>query len=126
LPLGNSGKLAAGAPPSALFTWAYKSSERLLTLACSLASRLLFDPAIRLRSVPIAVVEPNTVLLLPSSEIGPLVLTEYWIAVLPVRNTALPLALTQVSVAVPLPLWNRSPMRPPQPELAPSGLDACQ
>ena len=32
----------------------------------------------------------------------------------------------QVSVEEPLPLWNRSPIRPPQPEVAPSGLLACQ
>ena len=40
--------------------------------------------------------------------------------------TALALALMQVSVAVPLPDCSRSPIRPPQPLVAPSGLVACQ
>ena len=50
----------------------------------------------------------------------------FWIADLPVRNTALPAGLMQVRVAVPLPDCSRSPMRPPQPDAAPSGEDACQ
>ena len=37
---------------------------------------------------------------------------------------ALPLVLMQVSAAVPLPFWNTSPIRPPQPLVAPSGLEA--
>src|SRR5512143_1551712 len=41
-------------------------------------------------------------------------------------NTALPDTLTQVKVALPLPAIRRSPMRPPQPEVAPSGDDDCQ
>ena len=58
------------------------------------------------------------------SPIGPEVVTEYCTAALPVRNTALPLTFMQVVVAVPLPAWNRSPIRPPQPEVAPSGDEA--
>jgi hypothetical protein len=46
--------------------------------------------------------------------------------VLPLMNTALPLTLTQVKVAWPLDDRNRSPMRPPQPEVAPSGNEDCQ
>jgi len=40
--------------------------------------------------------------------------------------TLFPAALMQVRVEVSLPDWKRSPIRPPQPEIAPSGLDACQ
>ena len=70
------------------------------------------------------VAEPNSVVASLSRGIGPPVPIEYCSACLPVRYTALPLALMQVSVAVPLPLWNTSPIRPPQPEVAPSGLEA--
>src|SRR5574341_1596058 len=41
-------------------------------------------------------------------------------------NTALPETLTQVKVALPLPAMNKSPMRPPQPEVAPSAPEDCQ
>ena len=78
------------------------------------------------RSVLAAVEEPNRLVALLISGTGPVVPTEYCTAVRPVMNTALPLALMQVSVALPLPDWNRSPSRPPQPEVAPSGLLACQ
>jgi hypothetical protein len=61
-----------------------------------------------------------------SNGTGPVVVTPYWTAVLPERKTLFPDALMQVSVAVPLPAWSRSPIRPPQPEVAPSGLEACQ
>ena len=37
----------------------------------------------------------------------------------------MPDTLTQVNVAVPLPAIIRSPMRPPQPDVAPSGADDC-
>ena len=52
--------------------------------------------------------------------------TWYCTAVLPAMNTALPETLTQVKVAFPLPATKRSPMRPPQPDVAPSGDDDCQ
>ena len=47
-------------------------------------------------------------------------------AVLPDRYTALPVTLMQVKVEVLLADMNRSPMRPPQPVVAPSAADACQ
>ena len=46
--------------------------------------------------------------------------TWYCTAECPDWNTALPATLTQVNVALPLPAANRSPMRPPQPEVTPS------
>ena len=39
--------------------------------------------------------------------------------------TALPDTFTQVKVALPFEFRNRSPSRPPQPEVAPSGSDDC-
>ena len=41
-------------------------------------------------------------------------------------NTLIPETLTQVNVPNPLPDCRRSPMRPPHPEEAPSGAEACQ
>ncbi len=38
----------------------------------------------------------------------------------------MPETLTQVKVALPLPATKRSPMRPPQPDAAPSGDCDCQ
>ena len=57
---------------------------------------------------------------------APAVLTWYCTASRPLMNTALPLAFTQVKVVRPLLDRNKSPMRPPQPEVAPSGFELCQ
>ena len=57
---------------------------------------------------------------------APLVLTWYWRITLPDRNTALPEADTAVNTVRALALASRSPMRPPQPSVAPSGPSACQ
>ena len=72
--------------------------------------------------MPAAVAEPYSDEALLRSATGPPVPTAYWMADLPVRYTALPLALMQVRLALPLPDWSRSPIRPPQPLVAPSGL----
>ena len=44
----------------------------------------------------------------------------------PVRKTALPHAETLVSSGCALADCSRSPMRPPQPDAAPSGASDCQ
>src|SRR5258708_3521766 len=106
--------------------WTWRCSERLVARACSSSNRLVRVPVISARKLLIAVVEPNRVPALPSRGTGPVVATLYWTAVLPARKTLLPDALMQVRVEVPLPDWNRSPIRPPHPEGAPSGLEACQ
>ena len=70
--------------------------------------------------------EPNSGVFSAASGTEPLAVTWYCTALCPDRYTALPAALTQVKVALPLPAANRSPMRPPQPDVEPSGADDCQ
>ena len=69
--------------------------------------------------------DPNSGLRMASNATGPRGDTWYCTAERPDTNTALPDTLTQVNVALPLPAANRSPMRPPQPDVAPSGADDC-
>ena len=73
-----------------------------------------------------AAAEPNRGERMPFTATDPLDVTWYCTAFLPARYTALPDAPMLVKVALPLPDANRSPMRPPQPEVAPSGEDDCQ
>ncbi len=70
--------------------------------------------------------EPNSGFLMPFTGTEPVVVTWYCTALWPERYTALPATLMQVNVLLPLPAANRSPMRPPQPEVAPSGESDCQ
>ena len=63
---------------------------------------------------------------MPRKATDPAVDTWYCTASRPLMKTALPLTFTQVKVDLPLPDWNRSPTRPPQPEVAPSGSELCQ
>ena len=58
--------------------------------------------------------------------IAPLVLTWYCWIDSPASHTALPAAEIEVNTGLPLLDASRSPMRPPQPRVAPSGASACQ
>ena len=79
------------------------SIERLDTREYSLSKTWVRCAVIRFCSAVEHVAEPNRGLLMPVTGTGPLVLTWYWAADLPVRYTALPETLTQVKVALPLP-----------------------
>ena len=78
------------------------------------------------RSVVAAVVELNSVPLMPPIWVEPPPPTLYWNVVWPAENTALP--DTEMLVKVWLVFWLAimSPMWPPQPIFTPSGPSACQ
>ena len=57
---------------------------------------------------------------------APLLPTWYWRTSCPDSHTALPLAEIDVKIARWLADANRSPRRPPQPTVAPSGWNDCQ
>ena len=100
--------------------------DRFITRVCSASKRWLRCCVTRLNSAVDAAVEPNSGFFRPVSGTEPPGVTWYCTAALPDMNTALPDTFTQVKVALPLPDSNRSPRRPPQPEVAPSGDDDCQ
>src|ERR1044072_1487053 len=124
--LAGNGVAIAGPAARAPLTWAWRSNERFETRACSSSNRFVRGAVISARRVLIPVAAPNRGEAFFRSGTGPVEVTAYWAAARPERKTLLPDALMQVRVAVPLPDWRRSPMRPPQPDVAPSGFDACQ
>src|SRR5450830_737854 len=115
------GAVAARAPVSTLSA----STERLATRLYSPSSKWLRGWVIRVRRASLAAEEPNRGDFRPASGTEPLVDIWYCTAEAPDMKTALPDTFTHVKVALPLPLSNRSPMRPPQPDKAPSGIDDC-
>ena len=116
---------SVGAPASAPLSASLASIERATTRACSASNRSVEAAVIRLRSASEHAVDPNSGALMPFTGTEPFVVTWYCTAERPDRKTALPDTLTQVNVDCPLPAANRSPMRPPQPLVAPSGFEAC-
>src|SRR5258705_1528921 len=124
-PVGNT-VLIAGPPASAVVSASPATSERDITRVYSFSNRCVRGAVTSVCNAAEQVAEPNSGFLTPLSAAGPLGETWYCTAVWPDRNTALLDTLTQVKVALPLPASNKSPMRPPQPEVAPSGADDCQ
>src|SRR5450432_2090689 len=125
LPAGK-GVTIAGAVASAAVSTPPASIERLATRVYSFSNRCVRGEVTIDCSAVEHAAEPNSGAASPLKATGPDVETWYCTAVLPERKTALPETLTHVKVALPLPATNRSPMRPPQPEAAPSGACDCQ
>jgi len=82
----------------------------------------------RLRASDVgARLEPNIdVAPRPLTAVGPSAPIWNCVMVWPARNTALPVAETAVNTGWALAAISTSPMRPPQPERAPSGDRLCQ
>ena len=116
----------AGVLARALVNTLSASTERLATRLYSASSKCVRGWVIRVRSASVAALEPNRLDFKPFSGTEPLVDTWYCTAELPDMKTALPDTFTHVNVELPLPDSKMSPMRPPQPDSAPSGADACQ
>ena len=116
----------AGAPASAEVSTPPALIERAATRVYSFSNRCVRGAVTSDCRAAEQAAEPNSGVLRPLKATGPDVETWYCTADLPDRKTALPETLTQVKVALPLPATNRSPMRPPQPDDAPSGDDDCQ
>ena len=95
---------------------AYSSSmtccELAVKIRCSTSAQAA-DPARLLFLIALIAIAPDVVIW-------------YCDVDLPAKKTALPLRPIDVNVAEPLLLANISPKRPPQPEVAPSGIDDCQ
>ena len=100
-------------------------SDRAATRLSSFSIQWLRGAVTNARSASEQVWEPNSVLVTPLIATAPAVDTWYWTACCPAMKTALPDALMQLKLALALLARNWSPMRPPQPEVAPSGLAAC-
>ena len=125
LPAGN-GVVNSRAAASAVVSAPPASIERLATRLYSFSNRWVRGAVTSDCSAAEHAAEPNKGDIGPVKATGPAVETWCCTAVLPERKTALPDTLTQVNVALLLPASNRSPMRPPQPDAAPSGADDCQ
>ena len=122
---GRERVVIAGAPRQrASVTCACRSSERLVTRGMLVLEQIgARRPVIRPRSavMPVGRAEQGA-RVVEQRRSARSVVTPYWIARPPGEDRRLlPEALMQVSVALPLPDWSRSPIRPPQPEVAPSG-----
>jgi hypothetical protein len=125
LPAGNT-VLSAGTPANAEVSAALASMARAMTRVCSACIRWLRLAVVRLRSASLQAVEPNSGALMPRKATEPVGATWYCTACCPLMYTALPLTFTQVKVAWLFDDRNKSPMRPPQPEVEPSGSELCQ
>ena len=125
LPAGNGG-VNPGAPASAAVRTAPASIDRLATREYSFSNKCVRGAVTSDCKAVEHAVEPNSGAAMPLNATGPVVETWYCTALLPERKTALPETLTQVNAALPLPATKRSPIRPPQPDAAPSGADDCQ
>ena len=110
----------------AAWNCACASIERLTTIACSFANRCWLSAVTMDRKLVAAALELNRVPVNPPICTAPPLPTWYWNTDCPAMNTALPEAEMLVKVAAVFELATRSPKRPPQPTLAPSGARACQ
>ena len=121
-----SNAVAKGAAPArAVDSCDSASTARVMIVASSLSNTCVPVAMVTILSASEQAGEPYTGDFVADRATAPPEPTWYCTADWPDMNTALPETLTQVNVARALLDRNRSPMRPPQPEVAPSGSDDC-